>query len=243
MQNTAGIDQALAARGFPPHVVDPLTPSLSERASQHLRGRKPLRGGSWRSTHVIEASIRDKFDLVAFLVETANLALNGNSYKLNVMLTLNIEQFIRQGETPQRALRRFLQYLRNLFRSLPHRFSGFWRLEIGSSRYGGWHYHIVFHAPRGMRATLIEALPIWTDETLDVSRSSQSFNKTQWRLYGSERGWQLERIYDVPGLIDYLAKAPLGRDGKPLTRSLRLGKAKGRVREYGLFGVSKHRQP
>ena len=186
MQITAGMDQAQVARGVPPPVVDPLTPSLSERASQHLRDRQPIRRESWKETHLVDASMRAVYASAALRVEDANRSLNGNSYKVNAVLTINVGALARQGETPQQVLRRLTRNMRNLFRGLAHRFAGFWRLEIGSPRYGGWHYHLVFHAPRGMRAALMNALPIWTGEPLDVSRSSKSFSKSKWRVYGSE---------------------------------------------------------
>jgi len=130
-----------------------------------------------------------------------------------------------------------MRNMRNLFRNLVHRFAGFWRLEIGQSRYGGWHYHIVFHAPRGMRCELIKALPNWTNEPLDPVSSSQKFNRSQWEVVGVNKGWHLKRVYNVSGVLDYLAKVRIGSDGEPLNREERLVLATQRVREFDKFGV------
>lgn len=181
--------------------------------------------------------MRVAFELAALQIEEINHALNSNSFKVNAMLTLNTGALARVDETPQQTLRRMMQNMRNLFRGRAHRFAGFWRFEIGSQRYGGPHHHIVFHSPRGMRCELMEALPGWTDEPLDVLRSSQFFNRSQWRVNSLRNAWQLERVYDVPGVLDYLAKLRIGPDGAPITRVERLAKAMVRAREYGTFGT------
>ena len=177
------------------------------------------------------------FVFVACHVEQENRYLNGNSYKLNAMLTINILDLLLEDETPQQALSRFMQHMRNLFRDLPHRFSGFWRLEFGTLRYGGWHYHIVFHLPRGMREILLNALPDWTGKKIDALISSQHFRGSKWQVKSEGGSWQLKRVYDVLGIVEYLAKIPIDPDGRPLTRKERLIEAKDRVREYAKFGV------
>lgn len=237
MQNNAGEAKALATLGFPLLAIEPHTPSLSDVASQHLKGRKPLRKESWRGTHIVDAVMREKFEIAAHQITERNRPLNRNSFKPNAMLTLNTGALARSGETPQQTLRRMMQNMRNLYRGRAHRFASVWRFEIGLDYFGGPHHHIVFHSPRGMRSELMEALPGWTGEALDASRSSQIFNRSRWLIYSLYNTWQLERVYDVPGILDYLAKVRVGRNGEPSTRAVRLTKATGRVREYGASGL------
>jgi hypothetical protein len=177
------------------------------------------------------------FSLAANAVRETNYELSRASYKLNVMLTVNLGWIaMRQGGSTDKVFSVIKLNLRNSFRGLKQDFAGFWRYEIKSS----WtteHVHIVFHAPRGLRAKLIEALPSWTGDPCDQKATPCCFKYANWQVKSVTGIWHFRRVYDVPGLIEYLAKIPNAADGKPLTRSDRLKSASRSIRERGIFGV------
>ncbi len=189
---------------------------------------------SWRDNHVVDAAMRAVFATTAKSVMEANYLLHRGCNRINVMLTINAGPMARDGETAQAVLRRVMKLCVNLYRNVPQTFAGVWRYEIGTDRYGGCHYHIAFHAPRGMRDRLLDALQGWFDEPLDLKRSSRSFRNPKWKAYGIRGGWQLCRIYELDGALDYIAKVLTDGNGEPLSRAERLGNA--RVREYATFG-------
>lgn len=193
-----------------------------------------MRRLSWRENHVVDEAIRGVFATTAKSVMEANYLLNRGCNRINVMLTINAAHLARDGETAQAVLRRVMKQCVNLYRNVPQTFAGVWRYEVGTDRYGGCHYHIAFHAPRGMRDHLLDALQGWFDEPLDPKRSSRSSRNTRWKAYGIRGGWQLCRIYELGGALDYIAKVRTDGNGEPLSRAARLGKA--RVREFATFG-------
>lgn len=180
--------------------------------------------------------MRGTFAETATAISNANYLLNKNSHRINTLLTLNADQLARMGETPQAFLRRMTANLRNLYRDRPHAFAGVWRFEIGTVRYGGRHYHLAYHSPRGLRDKILDALQRWHDEPLDARLSSKSFRHAKWHVVGVRRGWELRRIHALDGALDYLAKVPLDADGTPVPRDTRLAGAGCRVREFGTFG-------
>lgn len=223
------------------HVPLRITGCLSEVASRGIE-RQRIREGRkrpWHDTHVVDPTMRGVFAKAAKAIADANFQIDRGCNRLNVMLTLNAEHLARGEETPQAVLRRIMKHLRNLYRSSPKVFTGVWRHEFGTDRYGGWHYHIVFHLPRGMRDRLLKALQKWLDEPLDEQRLSPSFRHPKWQAKGVRSGWHLRRIYSIDGLLDYIAKVPKDAAGKAVSRAVRLQSGTKRVREYDTFGLSK----
>ena len=217
----------------------PAPPLLSEVASRGIKrgARHCARRQSWRATHAVDARMRDAFRAAAQAIETMNYALNRSSYRMNVMVTLNADALVREGETAQVFFQRIMKALGNLFRGCRHTYAGVWRFEIGTARYGGRHYHVAFHAPRGMRDRVLAALQRWFDEPLDEARSHADFRRSKWRVVGVRGGWQVARVYTLEDALDYLAKTPLDAQRRPVSREARLTGAQGRVREYGVFGL------
>lgn len=188
--------------------------------------------------------MRAVFELVAGEIERRNYRINRNSYRLNIMLTVNIAQTADQsGDSVTSVQSRVLRNLRNLFRSLRHEFAGIWRREAHARNPYGEHLHILFHAPRGMRATLMRLVPLWLDDPVAPYRTSKRFDRPNWRVGSTNRSWQLERVYGVSGALDYVAKVPLGRDEQPMSRPERLDCVRRTVREYGNFGVGRIGRP
>lgn len=183
--------------------------------------------------------MRAVFSKAASAVVEMHAPLHRGCNRINVMLTLNAGYLARDGETAQAVFRRVMKLLDNLYRSVPQTFAGVRRYEVGTDRYGGRHYHIAFHMPRGMRDRLIEALQGWLDEPLDGRRSSLSPGCPKWQAFGTRSGWHLRRIYDLDGALDYMAKVPKGPTGDLESRAVRLRGETGRVREYATFGISK----
>jgi len=190
---------------------------------------------------MVDAAMRLAFEMAAVAVMEANYSLDRGCNRLNVLLTINAEYLARNGESAQDVLRRIMQLCRKLYRNIPQNFAGVWRCEFGTDRYGGHHYHIAFHAPRGMRARLLDALQRWLGEPLDVRRSSRSFRHPTWQVWGVRRGWHLRRIYQLDGALDYIAKVPKDANGEPLSRGQRLGRV--RAREFTAFGILSKNRP
>lgn len=211
--------------------------SLSEQVYANATGTCLRRGSRWHETHAINEEMQASFSLTANAVREKNYKLSRASYKLNVMLTVNLGWIaMREGGSTDKVFSVIKLNLRNSFRGLKQDFAGFWRYEIKSS----WtteHVHIVFHAPRGLRAKLIEALPNWTGDPHDQKATPSCFKYGNWQVKSVTGIWHLRRVYDVPGLIEYLAKIPTAADGEPLTRSDRLKSASRSIRERGIFGV------
>ena len=214
---------------------------LSEVASQGIKQRRMREGRRlpWRDTHVIDQTMRTAFANAATAISDANSKSDRGCHRLNAMLTVNAETCAAGGETPQDVLRRIMHLLRNFYRSFPQRFAGVWRYEVGTARYGGRHYHIAFHIPRGMRDRLLKAVQRWLDEPIDKGRSSQSFRRSKWQVVGIRSGWHLRRIYCIDGALDYMAKVPKDAAGEAVSRAERLQAGTNRVREFETFGVSK----
>jgi hypothetical protein len=132
--------------------------------------------------------MRSTFAKAATAIATTNYAYDRGCNRLNVLLTINAGRIACDGDTPQTVLRWTMKHLRNFFRLLPQDFAGVWRYEVGTSRYGGLHYHVAFHLPRGIRGRLLEALQRWFDELIDEARSSKSFKRPKWQVVGVRNG-------------------------------------------------------
>jgi hypothetical protein len=210
-------------------------------SSSRLSGYRPLRPPQtdWRATHAVDPGIRTAARAAADRVATLFRPLHARSFKLNVMLTVNLDDIARRlNTTPDIALERVMQTMRNQFRRRGHHFAGFWRREFASPRNGGNHCHILFHAPRGIWTSVSAAMARLTRDTV-AARPRLNVGRPQRCLAerGASRTWHLRRITNLPGLLDYISKVPVTRDGRTQTRQARLKGHGDRVKEFRSFGM------
>ena len=117
--------------------------ALSEKAwACAVHGRRATR--DWRFKHDIDLELRGRFARAAIEISERNRLLNRGSYRLNVMLTLNIGQIANAVGVPSEVIqRRTVQNMRNCYRNTRHTFSGIWRREVfGKEASGVKLFHI-----------------------------------------------------------------------------------------------------
>lgn len=211
--------------------------TLSEKAwACAVYGRRATR--DWRSSHDVDQELRGRFARAALWISELNKTLHRGSYRLNVILTLNIGQIANAARVPNEVIQRqTLQNLRNCYRNSRHSFSGIWRREVFGKEKRGEHLHLLTHAPRGMRDRFLEKLPVWANDPLDTARTSRRFDRKTWRAVGMSGTWHLGRIYELEGVLDYLAKVPIDENGQLVSRPVRLRPVRKGAREFAIFGV------
>lgn len=217
--------------------------AVSKQITDDLyRSRNRRRPGSWRDRHEIDADLAEIFGNAAKRVAEQNFPLHRRSFRVNAMLTINSGLIADRDEISYAQVEeRLRRNLRNSFRSRgrqrDHRFAGFWRRETFSGSVKGVHCHTLTHLPWGMRARLLQRLPLWTGDPIDPCVTSKRFDRPNWRAVGVCGLWHLCRIYDEGPLIEYLAKVPLGPSGRPIEREARRRHLALGSREFGVFGL------
>lgn len=228
---------ALSSRDFPSCSDHGKGTMLSEQVWEVATGGRSKRR-NWRERHLIDEDMRARFSDAAGRVEVRNAILHRGSYRLNAMLTLNIGMAVDHMNMPAKAIQaRMFQNLRNIFRGRSHCFAGLWRRETFGGAAMGEHLHVLTHLPRGMRARLVDRLPVWTCDPLDTRRTSKRFDRRCWHAVGTLKTWHLCRVHSVDGALDYLSKIPLGVDDTPVSRQHRLGPGHHGAHEFGVFGL------
>ena len=217
---------------------------LTRTRTRPFRGyrRTPRPASDWREAHAIDDDILRAARQAADAVAERFRRHHRRSHKLNVMLTVNLDDIAaRLHCSPEKAFGLVMQLLRNLFRNRQHRFAGFWRREIGTRRYGGNHCHILFHAPRGMGQRLVQALGRLTRDPARPIQQSGSRRVRRLATRGTGGSWHLRRITNLHGLLAYVSKTPLKSDGTGMTRDERMRGCGGRFKEFRTFGLNRRR--
>jgi hypothetical protein len=207
---------------------------LVRRPSSQIRA---TRHNSWQTVFDVDPYIHNRARDAAARIANQFRLLNRQSYKLNCLLTVNLDDLADRLSTDVRTvLDRVAQLCRNLFRDRAHWFAGIWRREFGSRGVGGNHVHIVFHAPRGFVEKLASALSRMTRDPVapPIAWRPQSGRR---RIFQSKHGsWDLRRIYDLGGVLAYVSKVERMSSSKPGVISKRESRADG-FKAFRTFGT------
>lgn len=215
---------------------------VAETASEVVRepNTSPfLYRGKWQGGHGLDAQMHRKFVAACAAVQELIRRLHSRNNRVNNLSTFNLEQISILLNLPVAKVQKLiLKQLRNLFRTSQFPFAGIWRREVLGKSCTGEHLHIAFHAPRNFREMLMRRLPVWLGDPIDLQTTSNRFDRSKWTVNSKGNTWNMKRIYNLAPLLEYLAKVPLGPDGKPLSREARLARTHRPVREFAVFGVS-----
>lgn len=216
----------------------PCAPSIKVRAGKTKRS-KPIESRSkWKikklhENHSVDPTIEQAFRLASNAIEEwTRKHVHARVCRLNILLTVNTGWLANTRQTRHQDVKAdLLNRLRSAFRRERMELRGISRIEAANV---GVHFHLALQGQRGTRVLLARLLHKWTDDP--IGASSTRFDRATWHITSHNRTWDLHRVYDVVGLIKYLAKVPLTPDGSPMTRGQRLA-GLGRVREFETFGV------
>lgn len=194
----------------------------------------------WRAVYAIDTQLLQVARFTANAVSEAFRPFHMRSHKLNMMLTINLDDVAEHtNSTPSIVFQRIMQLGRNVFRGRRHWFAGFWRREYGTRRRGGNHCHIVFHCPRGLMPVIARRLSQITADPIASVRSQTASARPRQILRGIRRSWDLRRVHNLPNLLLYVSKVPRRRDGTPISRSDRMRGHGDNVKEFRAFGVKR----